>query len=152
MVEWVPALRVVFPPSKKYLLIFAPNPKSYWGYIMSMNVEQLREFCLSLPHAFEDIKWGNDLCFCIGDKMFATASLNPASGFSCSFKCTPEKYSELIERDGIISAPYTGRFGWVCVKKKTALSEPELQTLIKESYAAIMESLPTKTQKELKKA
>ena len=118
---------------------------------MSMNVEQLREFCLSLPHATEDIKWGNDLCFCIGEKMFATASLNPASGFSCSFKCTPENYSRLIERDGIISAPYTGRFGWVCVRKKTALSETELKELIQESYTAIHDGLPPKVQKELKK-
>ncbi len=115
-----------------------------------MNVEQLREYCLSLPNAAEDIKWGNDLCFVIGDKMFATASLNPASGFSCSFKCNPEKYAKLIERDGIVSAPYTGRFGWVCVRKRTALSEEELRTLIKESYDAILHNLPQKQQKELK--
>ena len=117
-----------------------------------MNVEQLREYCLSLPNAHEDIKWGNDLCFVIGDKMFATASLNPASGFSCSFKCSPEMYSKLIERDGIISAPYTGRFGWVCVRKKTALSEPELRTLIKESYDSVFQNLPPKVRKELKTA
>jgi predicted DNA-binding protein (MmcQ/YjbR family) len=115
-----------------------------------MNVEELRTFCLGLPHATEDIKWGNDLCFCIGEKMFATTSLNAASGFSCSFKCTPEKYARLIEREGIASAPYTGRFGWICVKKKTALSSTELKELIKESYDAVKEGLPVKLQKELK--
>jgi predicted DNA-binding protein (MmcQ/YjbR family) len=114
-----------------------------------MNVEDLRAYCLSLPHAFEDIKWGNDLCFCIGEKMFATTSLNPTSGFNCSFKCSQEKYSELIEREGIISAPYTGRFGWVCVKKKNALSEAELKHLILESYNAVMEGLPSKLKKEM---
>ena len=36
-----------------------------------MNIEQLRKFCLSFPGATEDIKWGNDLCFCVGKKMFA---------------------------------------------------------------------------------
>ncbi len=115
-----------------------------------MNVEELRTYCLSLPHAFEDIKWGNDLCFCIGDKMFATTSLNPTSGFSCSFKCTPENYAKLIEREGIVSAPYTGRFGWVCVKKKNALNSEEFTELIKESYEAVKEGLPAKIQKELK--
>jgi predicted DNA-binding protein (MmcQ/YjbR family) len=115
-----------------------------------MNVEQLREYCLSLPHATEDIKWGNDLCFCIGDKMFATASLNPASGFSCSFKCSPEKYRLLIERDGITSAPYTGRFGWVCVRKRAAIAEDDLRALIKESYDSVLQNLPAKVRKELK--
>jgi predicted DNA-binding protein (MmcQ/YjbR family) len=115
-----------------------------------MNVEELRTYCLSLPHATEDIKWGNDLCFCIGDKMFATTSLNPTSGFSCSFKCSLETHSQLIERDGITSAPYTGRFGWVCVKKKTALSSVELKKLIKESYDAVKDGLPTKLKKELR--
>jgi predicted DNA-binding protein (MmcQ/YjbR family) len=115
-----------------------------------MNVEELRSFCLGLPHATEDIKWGNDLCFCIGDKMFATTSLNPSHGFNCSFKCAPDTYSRLIEREGISSAPYTGRFGWVCIKKKNALSSIELQELIKDSYHAVKEGLPAKVQKELK--
>jgi predicted DNA-binding protein (MmcQ/YjbR family) len=115
-----------------------------------MNVEELRAYCLSMPHAIEDIKWGNDLCFCIGEKMFATTSLNPTAGFNCSFKCSPEMYSELIEREGIVSAPYTGRFGWVCVKKKSALSSAELKKLIQESYNAVKEGLPAKLQKELR--
>ncbi len=114
-----------------------------------MNVEELRTFCLGLPHASEDIKWGNDLCFCIGEKMFATTSLNPTSGFNCSFKCTPENYARLIEQDGIVSAPYTGRFGWVCVKKKNALSSAELSDLLKQSYQAVKEGLPANLQKEL---
>src|SRR2546421_9088550 len=77
----------------------------------NMNVEELRTYCLGLPHTTEDIKWGNDLCFLVGDKMFATTSLNAASGFNCSFKCSPEKFASLVEREGITSAPYTGRFG-----------------------------------------
>ncbi|MEP7234954.1 MAG: MmcQ/YjbR family DNA-binding protein [Ignavibacteriota bacterium] len=114
-----------------------------------MNVEELRAYCLQLPHTTEDIKWGNDLCFCIGDKMFATTSLNPTSGFNCSFKCTPEKYAALIERDGIISAPYTGRFGWICVKKKNALTSVELQELIRVSYDTVKEGLPASLQADL---
>jgi len=117
---------------------------------MSMNVEELRTYCLALPHATEDIKWGNDLCFCIGDKMFATTSLNPTSGFNCSFKCNPEKYARLIEQEGITSAPYTGRFGWVVVKKKHSLNSDELKELIKESYNAVKEGLSASLKKELK--
>jgi predicted DNA-binding protein (MmcQ/YjbR family) len=115
-----------------------------------MNVEELRAYCLELPHATEDIKWGNDLCFCIGEKMFATTSLNPTSGFNCSFKCNMETYNKLIEREGITSAPYTGRFGWVCIKKKNVLTNEEFKKLIKESYESVKEGLPAKLQKDLK--
>src|SRR5437016_5596895 len=115
-----------------------------------MNVEELRAFCLEMPHATEDIKWGNDLCFCIGEKMFATTSLNPTHGFHCSFKCAPETYSRLIEIEGITSAPYTGRFGWVVVKKRNAIPSNELKKLIAESYSAVKDGLPVKLQKQLK--
>src|SRR5947208_849936 len=115
-----------------------------------MNVEELREYCLALPHATEDIKWGNDLCFCIGDKMFATTSLNPNHGFNCSFKCAPDTYARMIEREGVTSAPYTGRFGWICIKKKTALTSSELKELITDSYNSVKEGLPAHLQKSLK--
>jgi predicted DNA-binding protein (MmcQ/YjbR family) len=36
-----------------------------------MDVEQIRKFCLSMPHATEKVQWGNDLVFKIGEKMFA---------------------------------------------------------------------------------
>ena len=71
-----------------------------------MNIEQLRKFCLSQPHANEDVKWGSDLCFCVGEKMFCVTGLEPAENNSISFKCTPEKFAELVEKDGIIPAPY----------------------------------------------
>lgn len=42
-----------------------------------MSVEQVREFCRSLPGVAEDVKWGNDLCFTIGGKMFCVICLEP---------------------------------------------------------------------------
>ena len=43
-----------------------------------MNIEEFKEMCLSFPHATEDVKWGKDLCFLVGGKMFAAAGLVPA--------------------------------------------------------------------------
>jgi hypothetical protein len=31
--------------------------------------------CISLPHATEDIKYGNDLCFSVGNKIFVEHEL-----------------------------------------------------------------------------
>ena len=36
-----------------------------------MDLEAIRKFCLSLPHATEGIQWEDDLLFRIGGKMFA---------------------------------------------------------------------------------
>jgi predicted DNA-binding protein (MmcQ/YjbR family) len=40
-----------------------------------MNIEALRKFCLSLPAVTEDVKWGADLCFSVGGKMFCVTSM-----------------------------------------------------------------------------
>jgi len=111
-----------------------------------MNIEQLRKFCLSLPHATEDVKWGNDLCFCVGAKMFAVTGLDKTDG-QVSFKCTPEKFAELTEIDGIIPAPYVARYHWVAVQKPDALAESELQDLISKSYQLVFDKLPSKIRK-----
>lgn len=111
-----------------------------------MKIEALREFCLSFPHATEDVKWGNDLCFCVGAKMFAVTGLDKADG-QVSFKCTPEKFAELTELDGIIPAPYVARYHWVAVQKPDALAESELQDLISKSYQLVFDKLPPKIRK-----
>ena len=113
-----------------------------------MNIDEIRKFCLSLPHATEDIKWGNDLTFCIGKKMFAVTGLETAQA-SVSFKCTPEKFAELVEKDGIIPAHYVARYHWVTVEKLDALETTELKDLIKNSYEMVLEKLPKSVKTKL---
>ena len=114
-----------------------------------MNIEEIREFCLSLPHATEDVKWGNDLAFCVGEKMFTVVGLEPSAQTAMSFKCTPEKFAELIEMDGIRPAPYVARYHWVALEKFNALKQNELMDLIKKSYQMVWEKLPAKVKKKL---
>ena len=113
-----------------------------------MNVEELRSFCLSLPSATEDVKWGNDLTFCVGKKMFAVTGLETAVQ-SISFKCTPEKFAELVEIEGIIPAHYVARYHWVTVENLDALPPGELKDLIENSYRLVYEKLPKGVKKNL---
>ena len=76
-----------------------------------MALDAVRAFCRALPGATEDVKWGNDLVFSVGGKMFAVVCLEPPH--QISFKCAPEAFAELIEREGIIPAPYLARAMWV---------------------------------------
>lgn len=112
-----------------------------------MNIDSIRKYCLSLAHATEDIQWGNDLLFRISGKIFAGLSLEPPH--SLMFKCTPEKFEELIEVDGIIPAPYMARNKWVMLERLDALRDSELKVLVKDSYGMIFSNLTKKAQAEL---
>ena len=114
-----------------------------------MNIEQLRKFCLSLPGATEDIKWGSDLCFCVGEKMFCVTGADTIAG-GLSLKCSPEKFEELIEREGIDPAAYVGRYKWVHVSDLDAVTPAELKELIKTSYQLVFDRLPPKIKKSIR--
>jgi predicted DNA-binding protein (MmcQ/YjbR family) len=113
-----------------------------------MNVDALREVCLSFPGATEQIQWGNDLLFKVGGKMFAVTPLEPAT-VSLSFKASPENFAELTERPNIIPAPYLARAQWVALQTRDALPAGELTRLLRESYDLVFAKLPKKTQDAL---
>lgn len=110
-----------------------------------MDIEAIRQFCLSLPHVDEKVQWGNDLLFRIGEKMFAVVALEPSHGAVLSFKCTPERFNELVELDGIFPAPYVARYHWVALERFDALREKELKELLENAYQLILNKLPPKT-------
>ena len=114
-----------------------------------MDIESTRAFCLSFPHVTEEVLWGNDLVFKIGGKMFAVIGLDSASDHCMSFKCTPEKFAELIERNGIVPAPYVARYHWVALESFDALREKELKALLHNSYDLVFEKLPKKMKAQL---
>ena len=114
-----------------------------------MNIDWLREHCLSLPHATETVQWGDDLVFKIGGKMFAVVALEPSATNHLAFKCTPEKFAELTEIPGIIPAPYMARAMWVAFEELNALRADEIRALIRESYDLVFAKLTKKQQLEL---
>ena len=103
---------------------------------------------MAFPGATEDIKWGADLCFSVGGKMFCVTSADAAEA-GMSFKCTPEKFEELIERPGIEPAAYVARYKWVHVKDPKVLSRRELTDLISSSYQLVFERLPAKVKRTI---
>ena len=109
-----------------------------------MDIESIRNFCLSLPNVDEKVQWENDLLFRIGGKMFAVVALEPSHGVLMSFKCTPEKFAELVEQDGIIPAPYVARYHWVGFERLDVLPDRELKELLTNAYQLVREKLPGK--------
>ena len=112
-----------------------------------MNTDTIREFCLAFPQATENLQWGDDLCFKIGGKIFVTLGLdNPR----LCFKCTPQIFAELIEREDIHPAPYVGRYKWVMLDRLDAVRWDELRELIRQSYEMVAAKTPKKSGKKPK--
>ena len=113
-----------------------------------MDIDELRRYCLALPHTAENVQWGSDLVFKVDGKMFAVAPLEVAP-VRLSFKCTPESFAELCERPDIIPAPYMARAQWVALRSLNAVSNDELRELLAESYRLVWERLPKRRRGEL---
>lgn len=123
-----------------------------------------KTLCRSLPHTTEDIKWGDDLVFSVGGKMYAAFDIDDEEQFG--FKCDDADYERLTGQDrdgaeakgargrgkgveGIIPAPYAARFGWVKVLRRDALPEGEIRMLLVKAHAIVFAGLPASVRKRL---
>jgi predicted DNA-binding protein (MmcQ/YjbR family) len=113
-----------------------------------MDIDWIRDLCLSFPQTTEQIQWGDDLVFKVAGKIHAITVLHPAKIWLC-FKVSPENFAELTERPGIIPAPYLARAKWVALETRDALSSDELTLLLRESYDMVVAKLPMKTREAL---
>ena len=113
-----------------------------------MNIEWVRQHCLSLPYTTEQIQWGNDLLFKVGGRMFAGMPLEPARIW-LSLKADPEEFAELVENQGVIPAPYMARAKWIALEDERALPRNEVLRLVTKSYEMVFAKLSKKLQAEL---
>ena len=107
-------------------------------------LDSIREYCLSLPGTTEGIQWEDALLFRVGGKIFVSVNLNPAGEDRISFKCDPETFAELLEREGARPAAYVGRFQWIGLRDFNVLPAAELRELIRASYELVKAKLPKK--------
>jgi predicted DNA-binding protein (MmcQ/YjbR family) len=113
-----------------------------------MMIEWVRAYCLALPHTTESVQWGEHLVFKVGGKIYAIAALEPV-GNRISFKCSPEDFASLCEREDIIPAPYLARAQWVALETEDALPVPELKRLLRDAHALIFAKLSKKLKANL---
>jgi predicted DNA-binding protein (MmcQ/YjbR family) len=112
------------------------------------NVDSIRAYCLSFPDATENLQWEDNLCFKIAGKIFVMLGLD---NLRLCFKCTPETFAELIEREDIRPAPYVGRYKWVMLDRLDAVGDSELEGLIRQSYDMVASKAPkTRTRQKTK--
>ena len=118
-----------------------------------MNADRARALLLSLPHALETMQWGDNVVFWVGDKaiggkMFALLPLDAAVGSGqpiFSVAVGPERYHALLEREGLVPAPYMARIFWVAALYWDALSSTEWQEHLRAAHALTLAKLPART-------
>ncbi|MEC5159941.1 MULTISPECIES: MmcQ/YjbR family DNA-binding protein [unclassified Janthinobacterium] len=113
-----------------------------------MNLEQAKAVCRALPGAVEDVKWGGDIVFSVGLKMFAVAS-GAGDPPGISFKVEEQRFLELTDRPGIMPAPYLARAKWVRVSGADALDDAEAAALLLRSYQLVFAKLTKKLQHDI---
>ena len=114
-----------------------------------MNSEWIKEHCLSLKGATEEVQWETSLLYKVGGKMFVITSMLQTSPILLSLKADPEIFTELTEREGVIPAPYLARNKWIAIERTARIKPTEVKELINKSYSLVAAKLPRKVKKEL---
>ena len=107
-----------------------------------MTIESIQNICKKLPHVTEDIKWGNDLCFMVGEKMFCVAVLE--GPLKILFKVTEAEFDEISNLPGIIPAPYVAKHKWVLVENVKVFNKTKWEYYINQSYQLVKAKLSKK--------
>jgi len=113
-----------------------------------MNVEDLQTICRQMPGITEDIKWGHDLVFSIGGKMFCVVELDQSPA-SASFKVKDEEFEDISNWPGFKPAPYVAKYKWVLIDDITKIKKADWEKYIQQSYNLVKDKLSSKLKKRL---
>ena len=113
-----------------------------------MNIEALREYCLSLPQVTEDFPFDETtLVFRIGGKIFAMLDLERTEWFV--LKCNPDYAIELRDRHPEIApAWHMNKKHWNQLNIFGLLPDALVHSLIRHSYNEVVKKMPRKLKDE----
>ena len=114
-----------------------------------MDIELLREKCLSLPYVEEKFPFDEyTLVFYVGSKLFALTDLQTPN--SVNLKCDPEQAIELRERYmGIVPGYHMNKKHWNTVVFNADVSDKLILDLLHNSYQLVWNKLPRKEREAL---
>lgn len=116
-----------------------------------MNIEELREYCLSVKGAEESFPFDETvLVFKVMGKMFAFTGLDAPEGrFAVALKCDPDRSVILREQYGGIGPSHYGNsLLWNSVEIQSDVSDELIRELIDHSVEEVLKKLPRKKREE----
>lgn len=117
-----------------------------------MNIEELREFCLSFEGTEEKMPFGPDtLVFYVSGKMFCLTDIH--SFASINLKCDPEEAIRLREEySEVVPGYHMNKKHWNTISTGGRIPRILLEKWILDSYNLVVAGLPKKLKEDLKKA
>lgn len=118
-------------------------------HIITMNIESVREYCLSLPEATEDFPFDETtLAFRVMGKIFAMIDLEKTEWFV--LKCNPDYAIELRDAHADIApAWHMNKKHWNQINLFGVLPDELIRQLIRHSYSEVVKKLPRKLREGL---
>lgn len=116
-----------------------------------MDIEQLREYCLSKKQVEETTPFGPDtLVYKVGGKLFLLFGLGNEN-LRFNVKCDPDKAIELREEFSCVLPGYhMNKKHWNTIVVDGSVSSKQLKEWIDHSYNLVVESLSKKVREELR--
>jgi predicted DNA-binding protein (MmcQ/YjbR family) len=116
-----------------------------------MDLDAIREYCLSKPATEETLPFGPDvLVFKVSGKMFLLLPLD-TEDLQFNAKCDPEEAEELRERYPCVQPGYhMNKKHWNTITVDGSVSSAQLKKWIDQSYELVVKSLPVKTREKLR--
>ena len=114
-----------------------------------MNIEELREYCLSVKDATEDMPFEDEcIVFRVFNKWFAVILLNDPE-LKIAVKCDPVKAIELRERYNCVEAAWHfNKKYWNSIILNHDMNDETVKHWIKHSVEEVVKKLPKKIQSE----
>lgn len=109
-----------------------------------MDIEEFRTFCLSLPGTEEDLKWGENLCFLVENKIFVLCNLE--TPIHICVKVDPEDFDQITESEGVQQAFHMAKRHWISINGFETLPGHKLQELVLKSRLLVIAKLSKKVQ------
>ncbi|MEJ5055003.1 MmcQ/YjbR family DNA-binding protein [Sphingobacterium sp. MYb382] len=109
-----------------------------------MDIEALRDYCLSKPFATEEMPFGPEtLVFKVGGKIFLLVGLDQIDDLRFNVKCDPEYAVDLRSNypDTVFPGYHMNKKHWNTVCGNRQLSDVRLQDFINDSYDLVYKSL-----------
>ncbi|MGZ3902899.1 MAG: MmcQ/YjbR family DNA-binding protein [Bacteroidia bacterium] len=115
-----------------------------------MNIEELREYCISKPHVEETFPFNETtLVFKVGGKMFLLVDIHERP-VSFNIKCEPEKAVELREKYSFVQPGFhMSKTHWNTVTCESGANKKLLKEWIDDSYNLVIAGLPKKDRAKL---
>ncbi len=114
-----------------------------------MNLERIREYCLSKPYATEDMPFGPDyIVFRIGGKIFCCLAL--ILGNIVQLKWSPDEFDEVVDRHSYIHQAWHWHKRHMIQFDLGEASIPDdiVEGLIDRAYTYVRDRLPKKVRQQ----